>query len=87
MAKIKRYAIPLYQEEGACESELTQPTYEEVQVTPYDTKLSVQSNLKVLSSVLHEWMLSYACVHQNTAKASWNFLRIRVINLNSHNLR
>ncbi len=80
MAKIKKYAIPLYQEQGTCESDLTSPSYEEVEVTPYDTRLSVQSNLKVLSSILDDWMLSYACVHENTAKAARDFLKpMRVI--------
>ena len=85
MAKIKRYAIPLYQEEGICESDLTNPTYEEVEVADYDTKLSVQSNLRILSSVLDKWMLSFACVQENTAKASRDFLKpMRIIdNLNN----
>ena len=38
MAKIKRFAIPLYQEEGECESEITNPTYETVEVVPYDLR-------------------------------------------------
>lgn len=72
MERIKELGIPLYISGGECDSYLTYPTFEEVDVPEYDIKRSVASNLKVLSKTLEDWVTSFVCLEEDTFEAKKN---------------
>ena len=70
--RVKELAFSFYKSGGDCDSELTFPTFVDVESTPYDTRLSEASNLKNLASNIDDWISSFVCLEGNNVEDKKN---------------
>ena len=56
-----RKATGYYQSEGDCNSQFSNPSYEEIAVTTFDEKLNVAANVENFVEMIENWIESYVC--------------------------
>lgn len=57
-----RKIMKFYQPSGTCESTISNPTYQEINIVHFQRDLSTGVNMKNLLGMLREWKKSYACI-------------------------
>ena len=57
-----RQVLQHYQNDGDCESVLSDPSYAQINVKTFDDKLSEAANIDNLVDMLDDWIQSYACI-------------------------
>lgn len=72
-----RQVLQHYQNEGECEGDLSDPTYERVNVKTFDEKLNEAANIDNFVNMLDDWIQSYACIDKKNKLNMFN----RAINL------
>jgi hypothetical protein len=59
-----RKATEYYQSEGDCDSQITNPSYEEIPVMTFDEQLNVAANVENFVEMIENWIESYVCVQE-----------------------
>ena len=69
-----------YQSEGDCNSQFTNPSYEEIAVWTFDEQLNVAANVENFVDMIEDWIESYVCTQE---KAKINGFRRILLRMKS----
>ena len=75
-----RKATEYYQSEGDCNSQFTNPSYQEIAVMTFDEQLNVAANVENFVDMIENWIESYVCAHE---KAKINGFRRILLRMKS----